>query len=195
MENRETIQDDYLAMLRRRIKVILILRFSRAGRDFWSPMLFPAKYTSQSLVLVEVQKVPEGIVQPVVTEDLNARIATLEQQVLSQSSLQPMLERTGLAKPGQNMGRGHRQHPAQHVGRAGARRPRGDRRQEEARQSTPVPGFYVELHRIERARGPADLQRADVASAGGEPEIARKTWLAAPLTFSASKSRYQAQSR
>ncbi|MFZ0320827.1 MAG: Wzz/FepE/Etk N-terminal domain-containing protein [Candidatus Sulfotelmatobacter sp.] len=103
MENRELSMDDYLAMLRRRMKVILIPALLAPLAGFLVSYAFPSKYTSQSLVLVEGQKVPEGIVQPVVTADLTERIATLQQQVLSQSILQPMLERSGLAKSGQNM--------------------------------------------------------------------------------------------
>lgn len=103
MENRELTMDDYLAMLRRRLKVILIPALLAPIAGFLVSYLFAAKYTSQALVLVEGQKVPEGIVQPVVTADLAERIASLQQQVLSQSRLQPMLERTGLVKPGQNV--------------------------------------------------------------------------------------------
>lgn len=54
---------------------------------------YVARYTSQSTILVEAQTVPENIVQPVVSEDLGARMATLQQQVLSQSNLQPLVER------------------------------------------------------------------------------------------------------
>jgi polysaccharide chain length determinant protein (PEP-CTERM system associated) len=103
MENRELTMDDYLAMLRRRIKVILIPLLLAPVAGFLVSYIFAAKYTSQALVLVEEQKVPEGIVQPVITTDLSERIATLQQQVLSESRLKPMLERTGLVKPGQNI--------------------------------------------------------------------------------------------
>src|ERR1700678_2815490 len=103
MENRELTFDDYLAMLRRRLKVILIPALLAPAAGFAVSYFFSAKYTSQSLVLVEGQKVPEGIVQSVVTQDLAERIATLQQQVLSQSRLQPMIERLGLLKPGQNV--------------------------------------------------------------------------------------------
>jgi polysaccharide chain length determinant protein (PEP-CTERM system associated) len=103
MENRELTFDDYLAMLRRRLKVILIPALLAPAAGFAVSYFFSAKYTSQSLVLVEGQKVPEGIVQSVVTQDLAERIATLQQQVLSQSRLQPMIERVGLLKPGQNV--------------------------------------------------------------------------------------------
>jgi polysaccharide chain length determinant protein (PEP-CTERM system associated) len=102
MENRELTMDDYLAMLRRRIKVILVPTLMAPLAGFLVSYLFAAKYTSNSLVLVVGQKVPEGIVQSVVTEDLAQRIATLQQQVLSHDRLQPMVERLGLAKPGQD---------------------------------------------------------------------------------------------
>src|SRR5579872_416026 len=103
MENRELTMDDYLAMLHRRLRVILIPLLLAPIAGFLVSYLFAPKYTSQALVLVEGQKVPEGIVQPVITTDLSERIATLQQQVLSQSQLKPMLERTGLVKPGQNI--------------------------------------------------------------------------------------------
>ena len=72
MENREFTMDDYLAMLRRRMKVILIPALLAPLAGFLVSYAFPSKYTSQSLVLVEGQKVPEGMVQPVVTADLTA---------------------------------------------------------------------------------------------------------------------------
>ena len=84
MENRELTMDDYLAMLRRRGKLILIPALLAPLAGFVVSYFFSAKYTSQAAILVEGQKVPEGMVQSVVTEDLLARIATLEQQVKSQ---------------------------------------------------------------------------------------------------------------
>src|SRR2546430_4400112 len=103
IENRELNMDDYLAMLRRRAKVILIPALLAPLAGWLISYTFTPKYTSQALVLVEGQKVPESMVQPVVTEDLAARIATLREQVLAQSRLQPMLERVTGMKSGQNM--------------------------------------------------------------------------------------------
>src|SRR5690242_15805293 len=96
--NRELSMDDYPAMLRRRMKVILIPLLLAPLAGFLISFAFPPKYTSQSLILVETQKVPEGYVQPVVTQDINQRIATMQQQVLSEKQLQPMVDRLGLAK-------------------------------------------------------------------------------------------------
>src|SRR5580704_3242278 len=107
IQNREMTMDDYLAMLRRRAKVILIpaLTFTLLGflaylvveREF-------AKYTSQSTILVEAQKVPENMVQPVVSEDLGARMATLQQQVMGQANLQTVVERVFTGKNSQQVG-------------------------------------------------------------------------------------------
>jgi len=98
IENRELTMDDYLAMLRRRLKLILWPTLLAPLVGFGISFAFAPKYTSQSMVLVEEQKVPEGYVKPVVTEDIGPRIATLQQQVLSQSQLQAMIDRLGLGK-------------------------------------------------------------------------------------------------
>ena len=65
---------------------------------------FTPKWTSQSTILVEGQIVPENIVQPVVSEDLGARMATLQQRVLSQADLQPVVERVFAGKNSQQVG-------------------------------------------------------------------------------------------
>jgi len=102
MENRELTMDDYLAMLRRRLKVILTPALLAPLAGFLISYGFPAKYTSKSLVLVQAAKIPDAVVQQVFTEDLTQHIATIQQQVLSPSRLKPMVDRLGLAKPGQN---------------------------------------------------------------------------------------------
>jgi polysaccharide chain length determinant protein (PEP-CTERM system associated) len=104
IENRDLTLDDYLAMLRRRMKMILIPALLAPLVGFLISYFFTAKYTSQSLVLVEGQKVPEGVVQPVVTADLAQRIATMQQQVLGRNRLQPIVEkRPNLFKGGRNL--------------------------------------------------------------------------------------------
>src|SRR5437660_7805553 len=82
IENRVLTMDDYGAMLRRRLKLILIPTILAPAIGFLISYAVPPKYTSRSLVLVENQKVPQGYVAPVVTEDLSERIATLQQKSL-----------------------------------------------------------------------------------------------------------------
>jgi uncharacterized protein involved in exopolysaccharide biosynthesis len=103
IENRDLTIDDYLSMLRRRIKLILIPTLLAPLVGFLISLFVPAKYTSTSLVLVEAQQVPTGVVQPVVTEDLAQRIATMQQQVLGRNRLQPMVDRLGLLRGGKNL--------------------------------------------------------------------------------------------
>jgi polysaccharide chain length determinant protein (PEP-CTERM system associated) len=98
-ENRELTMDDYLAMLRRRLKVILVPALLAPLAGFLISYLFSPKYTSQSLVLVQGQEVPDNLVQPVITADFTQRLATMQQQVMAANRLRPMIERLGNVKP------------------------------------------------------------------------------------------------
>ena len=98
-ENRELTMDDYLAMLRRRLKVILIPVLLAPLAGFMVSYVFPPKYTSQSTVLVEGQKVPDNYVMPVITSDFTQRVQTLSQEVLSPTRLRPVIQSLALVKP------------------------------------------------------------------------------------------------
>src|SRR5271170_3823459 len=100
-ENRELTMDDYLAMLRRRLKVILIPTLLAPLAGFGISYLFSPKYTSQSTVLVEGQKVPDNYVTPVITADFTERVQTLSQEVVSPTRLRPVIEGLALVKPGE----------------------------------------------------------------------------------------------
>jgi polysaccharide chain length determinant protein (PEP-CTERM system associated) len=145
IENRELNMDDYLAMLRRRMKVILIPALLAPLAGFLVSYAFPAKYTSQSLVLVEAPKIPDAVVQQVFTEDLTEHITTIQQRVLSSSRLRLMVDRLGLASANQdaedvmdNIRNNMTIEPVvtdlSQVGATGKKKPG---------QSSPVPAFYV----------------------------------------------------
>jgi polysaccharide chain length determinant protein (PEP-CTERM system associated) len=145
IENRELTLDDYLAMLRRRMKVILIPALLAPLAGFLVSHAFPPKYTSSSLVLVEAPKIPDGLVQPVFTEDLTQHVATIQQRLLSGSHLRPMVDRLGLVKPGEsadnimdtirtNMTIEPVETDLSEIGAGGKKKPG---------QGSPVPGFTV----------------------------------------------------
>jgi len=143
--NRELTIDDYLSMLRRRAKVILIPALLAPLAGYLVSHAFPAKYTSEALILVEGQKVPETMVQPVVSEDLTARIATLQQQVLSRSALQPVVERLQLSKTPQgvddvieNIRANMTVEPVPDLSQIGTTTVK-----KKPGQGSPVPGFYL----------------------------------------------------
>jgi uncharacterized protein involved in exopolysaccharide biosynthesis len=98
IENRELNLDDYLVLLRRRLKTVLLPTLIAPLAGFLISFVFPAQYTSQSLVLIEGQKVPEGVVQPVITDDVAQRVQTMEGNITSPSRLRPVVQQLGLAK-------------------------------------------------------------------------------------------------
>jgi polysaccharide chain length determinant protein (PEP-CTERM system associated) len=56
----------------------------------------PKTYTSQTLVLVSKPTVPTEYVKPVVTEDLNQRLASMKDEILSRTRLEPVIEKLDL---------------------------------------------------------------------------------------------------
>jgi polysaccharide chain length determinant protein (PEP-CTERM system associated) len=142
MENRELTMDDYLAMLRRRMKVILIPALLAPLAGFLVSYVFPPKYTSQSEVLVSPPRIPDAVVQSVFTEDLTQHITTIGQRVLSPTLLRPMVEKLGLAKEGQSVddlistiAGSMTIEPVPDISDFGTSKPKPGR--------SPVPGFYV----------------------------------------------------
>ena len=97
IQNRELTMDDYLAILRRRWKLLLIPVILAPLVGFGISFAFAPKYTSQTLIIVQGQRVPEGYVKPMVTEDLSQRITELEQRALSAQQLRPIIDKFNLA--------------------------------------------------------------------------------------------------
>src|SRR4051794_35987720 len=98
MTERELGLSDYLAMARRRVWLILIPTMIFPILSYVVSLKIPNRYTSQTLILVEQQKVPDSYVKPVITEELNQRLASMREQILSRSRLEPIIEKYGLEK-------------------------------------------------------------------------------------------------
>ncbi|MGA2049851.1 MAG: Wzz/FepE/Etk N-terminal domain-containing protein [Terracidiphilus sp.] len=99
--HRELTMQDYMGILKRRFWLILVSTIALLGIGIGITYIIPPEYVSQTLVLIEQQKVPEDYVKPVVNEDLNGRLASMKEQILSRSRLQPIIERYNLY-PGNN---------------------------------------------------------------------------------------------
>lgn len=93
---RELTLDDYLAMARRRMWWIILPVVLLPVLTYLVSLKIPNRYTSKTTVLVDQQKVPDNFVKSVMTEDINVRLATMQEQILSRSRLQPIIERFGL---------------------------------------------------------------------------------------------------
>ena len=59
-------------------------------------LFLPKRFTSQTLVLVEQPTVSPDLVKPLVTEATNQRLASMQEQILSRSRLQPIIEKFAL---------------------------------------------------------------------------------------------------
>lgn len=98
--HRPLTREDYLTILKRRSWIVAIPAIVFPVIAFAASYLLSPQYISQTLVLIEQQKVPEKYVMPVVTEDLNGRLASMKEQILSRSRLQPIIEKYNLYSNG-----------------------------------------------------------------------------------------------
>ncbi len=88
--------DDYIEILKRRKWIIAIPLIVIPTLAVISTFFIPARYVSQTLVLIEEQKVPDEYVKPVIASDLDSRLASMKEQILSRSRIQPIIERYNL---------------------------------------------------------------------------------------------------
>ncbi|HEX5283063.1 MAG TPA: Wzz/FepE/Etk N-terminal domain-containing protein [Bryocella sp.] len=88
--------EDYLTILKRRWLIILIptliLPILALGVSYRMTPIF----TSQTLILIEQPKVPDDYVKSVVDESLDNRLASMKEQILSRSRLEPIIKQYGL---------------------------------------------------------------------------------------------------
>jgi polysaccharide chain length determinant protein (PEP-CTERM system associated) len=102
--HRELTIQDYAEILKRRVWLILASVVVFVGVALIVCHKLAPEFVSQTLVIIEQQKVPESYVKPVVTEDLGARLATMREQILSRSRIQPIVESFNLyGNKGMNM--------------------------------------------------------------------------------------------
>jgi polysaccharide chain length determinant protein (PEP-CTERM system associated) len=94
--HRELTMQDYMEMLKRRFWLLLTLPVLFLVGGFGISHLVTPQYMSQTLVIIEQQKVPEDYVKSVISEDLDERLASMKEQILSRSRIQPIIERYNL---------------------------------------------------------------------------------------------------
>ncbi|MDE3110863.1 MAG: lipopolysaccharide biosynthesis protein, partial [Acidobacteriota bacterium] len=96
MTRRELSPADYIDIVRRRWSLILVLTLIGPPLAYGVARILPAKYKSQTLVLVQPPTVSAKIVEPVDNVDLTQRLASLQQQILSRSRLEPIIRKLDL---------------------------------------------------------------------------------------------------
>jgi polysaccharide chain length determinant protein (PEP-CTERM system associated) len=95
---RELTVEDYIGIARRRWWIIAVPAVVFAIGAYTISLFLTSRYTSQTVVLVEEPAVPESLVKPVISGDANQRLATMQEQILSRTRLQQIIEKFGLYK-------------------------------------------------------------------------------------------------
>ncbi len=93
VRNGEIGIEDIKRVVRKRWWIVPVCAISCGALSLLVATQLPKKYMSQTLVLVAKPTVPTEYVRPVVTEDLNQRLASMKQQILSRTRLEPVLEK------------------------------------------------------------------------------------------------------
>src|ERR1700727_1309325 len=101
--HRPLVIEDYFAILKRRRWMIILPALLLPLSAVAITCKITPIYTSQTLVLIEPQTVPDTYVKPIIAEDLDSRLASMKEQILSRSRLEPIIERFNLGTPGTNM--------------------------------------------------------------------------------------------
>jgi polysaccharide chain length determinant protein (PEP-CTERM system associated) len=96
MTQRELTPADYLAMLRRRWVLIVVLTVVGGPLAYGVSRYLPDRYKSTTLVLVQQPSISREIVNPLDTTDIGQRLASMQQQILSRTRLEPIIRQFGL---------------------------------------------------------------------------------------------------
>ena len=88
--------EDYAQILRRRIWWIVIPALLFVVGGFVLIRFLPRYYVANTLVLVEGQKIPSNYVESTVTSEVERRLQTIQEEVMSRSRLYEIMERFNL---------------------------------------------------------------------------------------------------
>ncbi len=88
--------EDYLAIVKRRRWLILAPAILVPLLAVAISFFIPSVYVSQTLVLIEDKTVPDDLVKSVVATSINSRLASMREQILSRSRIQPIIEHYNL---------------------------------------------------------------------------------------------------
>src|ERR1700757_3903993 len=90
----------YLGMVRRRHLHFLIPLFVGWALVWGASWLLPPRYLSTTLILVEQPTMPKDYVTPNVSDDLQERLQSITQQILSRTRLVHIIDQFGLYESG-----------------------------------------------------------------------------------------------
>jgi len=94
--HRQLTMEDYAAMFRRHKRTFILLAILGPALGYLLCFVLPKEYTSQTVILVEQPAVPTSYVTDISSGDLKQRLTTLQEQILSRSRLEGMINKFSL---------------------------------------------------------------------------------------------------
>ncbi len=98
VEFRQRKPGELVAMVKREKWLILLPTIAMTAAIGYVVYKLPSIYESTSLLTVKPPTISSNLVQPLTNEDLSQRLQTINQEVLSRSSLEPMVQKYDLYK-------------------------------------------------------------------------------------------------
>jgi len=95
---RELTMEDGKALLRRHKWLLIIPAVVLSIGAYVISMFLAPRYKSEAVILVDAPAVPADIVKPIVGGDVNQRLATMQEEILSRTRLQQIIEKFNLYK-------------------------------------------------------------------------------------------------
>ena len=104
VEFRQRTAGEFIKMLKRRKWLILLPVITMTAAIGYVVYKLPSVYESKTLLTVKPPTISEKVVQSLTDDDLTERLQTINQQVLSRSSLEPMVSKYRLFELEKNAG-------------------------------------------------------------------------------------------
>jgi len=104
VEFRQRTASELIAMVKRQKWMIILPMITMTAAIGYVVYKLPSIYESTSLLTVKPPTISSNLVQSLTNEDLSQRLQTINQEVLSRSSLEPMVQKYDLYKAERNAG-------------------------------------------------------------------------------------------
>jgi len=97
LQNTETISPSYvISIISRRRWWILLPIIASLIFGIYLAIALPKKYLAETLILIEPQSVPNNYVRSLVSTNIDARISTISQQIMSRTNLEKIIKQFNL---------------------------------------------------------------------------------------------------
>jgi polysaccharide chain length determinant protein (PEP-CTERM system associated) len=94
--HRQLTMEDYAAIFRRHKRTLILLAILGPLLGYLVCLVLPKQYTSQTVILVGQPAVPASYVTDINSGDLNSRLTSLQEQILSRSRVEAIIDKLDL---------------------------------------------------------------------------------------------------